>query len=367
MYGYRSGVLWFCVAAVVAGGTARAEELSDLEKAYLGWTKSAEEIQARERDPGDREQLRREAEQWGESILQGGSPTVAPKPQKHTPKCMYGANGEVIHAPPGADCGSPGHRAQAPTADEFVAPRADPNAGWAPVRAGEEALYTLVAHREASQGGTPVESLTLRGTQHVAVLGEPGGPFEVLATSRLRRGEGELEEIERESMIVLPHGGSHRIHAMRANFTGSDETVQLRAPVDLLPPRIARGVRWKAGEFSLRGLRYREEGEIFGLQDAVTPAGTYAQCLVVKHTGTMDGRIAASGMVLEVAQGRVERTQWLARGIGPVLLKQQVHLTLVTSDGDRVTTRVARQAALQGVRRPPTAPAALDAAPAAAR
>ncbi len=336
----------------LAGGPAAAEELSDLEKAYLGWTKSAEEIRARQADPGDREQLRKEAGEWAESLKAGGSPTEAPKPRKHSPACMYGADGEVIHAPPGADCGPAARRAEAPRSEEFVVPRVDPAAGWAPVQAGREALYTLVARRSVAQGTTPAESLARRGTYHVTVVGDPGGPLEVLTTLRLRREATELEEIEREALIVVPGAGSYQIQALRANLLGVTETVRLAKPVDFLPSRIARGTRWEAGEFSVKGLHYREEGEIVGLQTAKTPAGIFENCLVVRHTGSLTGSVSAGGALLDVAEGRIERIQWLARGVGPVLLKQQVHTVIETPGGDRVTTRVERQAALQGVRWP---------------
>lgn len=341
------------MAVAFAAGPAAAEELSDLEKAYLGWTKSPEEIRALREAPGDRERLRDDAAHWAESVQAGGSPTETPTPKRHAPRCMYGASGELIHAPPGADCGPTGRRGEAPRSEDFAVPRVDPAAGWAPVRAGEELLYALVARRSIAQGTGPAETLVRSGSYHVAVVGDSGGgPLEMLSAYRMRRDAEALEEIERGSLTVVPSRGSYRIQALRTHLLGSTVRVRLSTPVDFLPARIARGVRWNAGEFSVKGLHYREEGEIVGLQSARTPAGVFEQCLVVQHTGTLSGDIVAGGALLEIAEGRVERIQWLARGIGPVLVKQKAYTEIDVRGGDRVTTQVARQIALQGVRRP---------------
>lgn len=350
------------IALALAGGASNAEDLSDLEKAYLGWTKNAEEIrQWQEQHGGEgRVQLRRDAREWSEGLRKGGSPTEsAPKPQTYAPKCMFGTSGEVIHAPPGAEC-DPAHRSAAVSPGEFRVPRADSAAGWAPVRPGEEALYRLFHKSEDSRGGAPLEEKILRGTLHVVVLGDPGSPLEILSTSRLSAGEGQLEETKRESIFVRPSGrGSYRIQALRANLLGWTEMVRLDPPVDFLPAKIERGVSWDAGAYAVEGIGYRERGEILGIQSAKTPAGLFEKCLVVRHTGSMDGEFkTAAGGVLKVTESRIERTQWLVRGIGPVLVKQTVYAAIVTNLGDRLVSRVTTQAALEGVRNRSAAPAA---------
>lgn len=349
------------VALALAGGVSRAEDLSDLEKAYLGWTKDAEEIRQWQEQHGaeDRDQLRRDAREWSKGLRKGDVATESdPKPQKYAPKCMFGASGEVIHAPPGAEC-DPAHRSAAVSADEFRVPSVDPAAGWAPVRAGEEALYQLVHKSEDSRDGERFEEKLQRGTLHVAVLGDPGSPLEILSTSRLSAGRGQLEETKRESVFVLPSPeGSYRIQALRANLLGWTETVRFDPPVEFLPAKIARGVRWDAGAYSVEGIRYREEGEILGIQSAKTPAGLFEECLVVRHTGSMDGEFkTTAGGTLKVTESRIERTQWLARGVGPVLVKQTAYATIETNLGARLVSSVTTQAALVGVRNRPAAPA----------
>lgn len=134
---------------------------------------------------------------------------------------------------------------------------------------------------------------------------------------------------------------------------GSPHTVRFPQPFDLLPPRIANGVRWDAGAFTVDRLRYRERGEILGLQAAKSPAGDFDSCLVVRHRGAFGGVLTpAPGTEVQVSEGRVERTQWLARGIGPVLVKETVSMVMRIPREAPVTARVTRQSALVGVRRP---------------
>lgn len=287
----------------------------------------------------------------------GGSASapLAPTARPYSPACMYDTQGNVIHAPPGVECDDPGQEAL--EASGFAAPRMDPDGEWAPVRVGEEALYTLVSRQDTQQSGGPVASEGHEGTQHVAVTGEPDKAVEVAITTRLRQGEGRPDKVDRESLFLVPHDGRHYAAAIRTSLSGTERTVRLRSPAKILPDRIAKGERWSTGDFSVDGLRYREEGEILGVQTATTPAGAYEKCLVVRLVGHLEGQLeAAPGVTVTLEDGSIERTQWLARGIGPVMMKETLTMTMVTPTGQRIATRVIRQAALQGVRGP--APAA---------
>lgn len=340
-----SSVIFALSPASVAQEPPDAESMRQFMREQV---RQVEEINASNREAA-RELLQSDQ---GTSSSAPSAPTARP----YSPACMYDTHGNVIHAPPGAECAGPENVALATS--EFVAPRIDPEGEWSPVRVGEEALFTLVSRQEAQQSGGPVATEAHEGTQHVAVTREPGKAIEVAVTTRLGQGRGRPDNVERESLFLVPRSGTHYVAAIRTSLSGTERTVRLRSPAKLLPDRIAKGERWSTGAYAVDGLRYQEQGEILGVQTAKTPAGAYEKCLVVRLVGQIEGQLeAAPGVTVTLEGGRVERTQWLARGIGPVLMKEKLTMTMVTPTGQRIATRVTRQAALQGVRGPvPTAP-----------
>lgn len=238
----------------------------------------------------------------------------------------------------------------------FAPPMPDPQGEWSPVRIGEEALYRIVSKREMSQGPHLKVSEGLTGTQHLVVSQVPGEPIKVAARSVLRE-QGRADEVQEEAQYLRKDADGYRIVALDTAVAGPMRRIPLDPPALLLPNPIQKGMRWDAGFYDFEGLRYREEGEIVGRQAAKTPAGTYGDCLVVRHTGTLEGEVEMDGKTVRLKNGTVERMQWLARGVGPVLRKETLTATIVTRTGQHVKTRVVRQSALQGVRQGSVSPA----------
>ena len=96
-----------------------------------------------------------------------------------------------------------------------------------------------------------------------------------------------------------------------------------------------------------------ETGEVIGVQNVVTPAGTFENCLHVRYTGVigshktrLDGRSAAAG--------RYVRDAWFARGVGLVKESEDGRVEAFWQ-GDSFAATFKWEAAIKGVKRAPGA------------
>jgi hypothetical protein len=241
---------------------------------------------------------------------------------------------------------------------------------WMPLEPGRAWTYDYRRERTQTTAGAAPEIERFRGTLEDRVTGPAAefGPaaLEVISTLRGSTDGDAIQSTEKRRAFVEPHASGYRIHALDTEnpILGANQLVRYDPPLEQL--RVASGPEssWVIGTIDLGGLSTRLEARVVGVQDADTPSGRYADCLVVRYEGPLRGSIEAYGSTIEVTGGKVAVTEWLARGVGLVLAKEEVEQSLRLPDGSSVVVRERIQYALSASAQPTPASAQPTPAPA---
>jgi hypothetical protein len=287
------------------------------------------------------------------------APGVTPSEGGGSASCIFGANGSVVFAPPGANCGEVAVATAAPTAEEFSAPVLSDSGAWLPADPGVEKLFVHIVERRETTGDSPETRRLLRGTRHEvfapAHKREGAGAVEMRVTKRLS-GPGRPDQLVTELHTVKPSANAYRVQSSILEWKGGRKSVAYSEPVKLLPDTIEKGATWNAGTGTFDEVTIQRTGEIVGLQDVNTPAGPVPGCLVVRYRTRLSGRGLVQGVPQDVADSEIVRTVWFARGVGMVLAKEEMHET-VEVFGQPTEIHVRAQSGLKGVKRVTTTPA----------
>jgi hypothetical protein len=216
-------------------------------------------------------------------------------------------------------------------------------ASWMPLEPGRSWTYIYERDSVRRTGGAAPEHERFRGTLHDRVEG-PAPEFgtdavEVISTLRGRIAGSPIERTETRRAYLESAGLGYRIHALDAEnqILGSNQLARYDPPLAQLTVGPGAEPRWSVGAVDLGGLKTKLEAEIVGFQDADTPAGRYADCLVVHYEGELRGSFEVYGGRADVTGGSIAVTEWFARGVGLVLAKEDVEQHLTMPDGSTTT------------------------------
>jgi len=173
-------------------------------------------------------------------------------------------------------------------------------------------------------------------------------------------GRTAAPEVIRQLGRVLEEESEGPFYAatVELDFDGERYSLEYPKPAVALQEGARPGRRWHVSTEQIAGLKGETWGEVVGVQDARTPAGLFEKCLVVRYTGTVEGTMVVPGAgPMSISNGRVELTEWHARGIGLVLSKETISQTLRSENGVEVDATVTSQASLKELRHAPPASA----------
>ena len=242
------------------------------------------------------------------------------------------------------------------------APQAEPQpAGvrWMPAQVGTHKVFVHRTDRTLSSAGTELGSERFIGTREERVLAAPAGfagaTAELRVTTHTRSAESG-EEREEQQFFVSPTPSAYQVHAARMQANGQTYLVRYPRPAQLLEEGAEPGRKWHVSTEDVAGLRGETWGEVVGLQDARTPAGLFENCLVVRYTAAMSGRVEVAGAgPMDVVDGKVVATEWHARGVGLVLSKEVLEEKLLAPNGVEISVVVESQSALRELTQAPAA------------
>ncbi len=240
--------------------------------------------------------------------------------------CMYGPNREIIHQPKGVDCGAV-KSTEKSIKKGFTKPTATETGPWRPVEEGEERLYSLIVDYKETIGREDDDPTVRRftGTRHHQIFSGPKdmaeGVVEERVTTRAATDGHDLPLSDLERYFVRPSKTAYEMVSFKRSWFGLTKTIKYDKPAAMLPEKIRKGVTWDIGSVRQNGITMTMSGEILGHQDAKTSAGRFKRCLVVKYTTIMTGKYD----LVRKANVKIksERTVWLARGVGPVIIKEE--------------------------------------------
>ncbi len=269
------------------------------------------------------------------------------------PACVFSPDGVVLHRPGGAPCGNE-ERAervrvrarQTGTKTEFdestAIPPADPmvpvdvlrlagKGPFLPAKPGTRALFRRSLKRTLYAGPHLSAKFHYQGDRIEEVFAASKGKAtaEIRVTDRLmgERGLADISDTQRH--YVVP--GTTRYEPIASEMAVRGKRVVVRQPEGTTP--IMKGAKpgkpWPAGVEVIDGLAFEREGEVMGVQALDTPAGRFEQVLVVRYTGKlMKPGLSPLGDGVRVKGGRVVTTEWIARGVGRVQIRQEGELEL---------------------------------------
>ncbi len=266
--------------------------------------------------------------------------------------CMYGPDGSVVYRPAGAECRDVA-QPEGPKASEFAPPRPTPDGVWLEIRPGDEHLFEVEATQGRSDFGKPFRDTSYKGTQHRAVIAAPdrfgAGAMERRLTLRVAEGKQTLDHTDLQRDFIRPTASGYQLVSINRFWYFKRQEVDLGDGSVLLPAQIARGVKWNSGRIHDEFFKIDETGEVIDLQNVVTPAGTFENCLHVRYTGVagsrhtrLDGR--------STVMGRYVRDAWFARGVGLVREDEQGRVEAIWR-GDSFAYKWNWRAAIKGVKR----------------
>jgi hypothetical protein len=276
---------------------------------------------------------------------------AATSPARAESPCMYGADGSVVYRPAGAECRDVAQTA-AKEAD-FVAPRPAQDGPWLEIRPGDEHLFAVQSTRGQSNHGNPMRYTSYKGTQHRVVVAGPErfgkASMERRLTLRVAEGGQSLDQTDLQRDFIRLTGNGYQLLAMNRFWYFKRQDVDLGDGSYLLPAKIERGAKWVSGRIRDDFFKVDETGEVIDLQNVVTPAGTFENCLHVRYTGVigshktrLDGRSAA--------MGKYVRDAWYARGVGLVKEAEDGRVEAFWQ-GDSFSATSKWEAAIKGVKR----------------
>jgi hypothetical protein len=233
---------------------------------------------------------------------------------------------------------------------------------WMPLEPGSRWSYVVLREQSRESEGREEVVETLRGTRVDEVVATEGG-LEIRSQVRTRAEGAPSENVERERRFVEATAGGYRVLAEEAPgaLGGAPQRVRFDPPLTPLRADVDAGQSWAIGVDQRGGMRTELRGEILGVQDARTPAGLFERCLVVRTTGSLTGSVDVSGERIQVREGKSERTEWYAPGVGLVLAKEDRERHLELPDGQAVVLRERVEYALEGAEGAPAAESASEA------
>jgi len=277
---------------------------------------------------------------------------AAASPARAGSACMYGPDGSVVHRPEGAECRDVA-QPDGPKTSEFLPPRASQDGGWLEIRSGDEHLFEVEATQGRSDYGKPFKNTTYKGTQHRAVIAAPerfgAGAMERRLTLRVAKADDSLDHTDLQRDFIRPTANGYQLLSINRFWYFKRQDVDYGDGSILLPATIARGVKWASGRIRDDLVKIDEAGEVIDLQNAVTPAGTFENCLHVRYTGDIGSRqTRIDGRPL--VMGRFVRDAWFARGVGLVRENEEGRLEAIWR-GDSFAFKWKWTAAIKGVKR----------------
>jgi hypothetical protein len=128
-------------------------------------------------------------------------------------------------------------------------------------------------------------------------------------------------------------------------------------PLVMLPAGAEPGRTWQVGRARDGSLTIDLEGQVVGVEDVGTEAGTHRGCLRVRHRGPVS-TAGEGGGEGDHPIGRFERDLWLCRGVGMVkeLVRFELEQEVVDSAGGEYPLRTSDVVASVLVRYAPASP-----------
>ena len=270
--------------------------------------------------------------------------------------CMYGPDGKVVHRPEGAECRDVAEPIDT-KASEFVAPRPTRDGHWLEIRPGDEHLFVVEASQGRSDFGEPFRYTSYKGTQHRSVIAAPerfgAGAMERRLTLRIAEGSQKLDHTDLQRDFIRLTANGYQLLSINRFWYFKRQDVDVGDGSLLLPAKIGRGVKWPAGRIRDDLFKIDETGEVVDLQNVVTPAGSFENCLHVRYVGDAGSRKARlDGRSL--AMGRYVRDAWFARGVG-LVREHEAGRVEATWEGETFAVVWKWDAQIQGVKRAPAA------------
>jgi hypothetical protein len=267
--------------------------------------------------------------------------------------CMYGPDGSIVYRPDGAECRNVA--TTEPEESEFVAPRPKRGGAWLQIRPGDQQLFEVEITHGESRYGEPFHHTTYSGTQHREVVAAPkrygSKAMERRTTLRVAEGGQDFARTQLERDFIRPTGQGYQLLAVNRFWFYRRQDVAYGDGALLLPARIGRGLKWNSGRIRDERVKIDEVGEVMGLEDVATPAGSFPKCLRVRYTGEIGGgytRIDGRPAVV----GRYVRDVWFARGVGIVREHEDGRLETIHR-GEAYVFTAKYEAAIKGVKRSP--------------
>lgn len=190
-------------------------------------------------------------------------------------------------------------------------------ADWFPVKEGYRWEFAVTKRQRVVLPGRPEheQSVSEKVVDHIAATSPM---IEVVSTREVASAQGTRTGTLRSRITVDAEG--IRVHAQTLDLGTDDppQTSTQEAPLLLAPARVRPGDRWAMGTMRIGGLRLELRGEALGFETVTTPAGTFERCLKIANRGTSSGTMTVRGQAVEIEEGTIAETIWLAPGIGEV-------------------------------------------------
>ncbi len=178
--------------------------------------------------------------------------------------------------------------------------------------------------------------------------------FEVITSTSASDVATQLPESTTQKSVVSSQDGSLTMH------TGEIDGAPIRVlrPLVSIPSAPRPGMKWDAGALIADGLRFELRGEVIGLENVTTRAGSFSNCLKIRYTGTVSGSTTMEGVQFELRGGSIETLEWFAAGVGAVKTAMSFRFTMQLPNGLQVETHEEDTQVLDAYRIWPQLPAA---------
>ena len=122
--------------------------------------------------------------------------------------------------------------------------------------------------------------------------------FEVITSTSASDVATQLPESTTQKSVVSSQDGSLTMH------TGEIDGAPIRVlrPLVSIPSAPRPGMKWDAGALIADGLRFELRGEVIGLENVTTRAGSFSNCLKIRYTGTVSGSTTMEGVQFELRE-----------------------------------------------------------------
>jgi len=269
-------------------------------------------------------------------------------------RCVYSADGVVLHQPNAVACGAAERRGKArgesnelefateiPPGNPFLPSDPHRRTGGGPVQPieiGTRILYRKSLERSLYTEGLLARVIRYRGDRSEEMLaaaeGHGAARFEIRSSQRLSAEAGVPDIHETQRHYVVPNPTAYMLEASELAVAGQRRIARQPGGSEVLASDLRQGKKWPAGIHYVDGLAFEREGEVMGVQGIDSELGRFEKCLVVRYTSRLvRPGSSPTGDGARVTAGRLVTTEWFARGLGLVRSKQQGDLRLSDAHG----------------------------------